>query len=175
MVIDTSGCAILCTRNCAGNFTYIISRHLYQLISDIGHSHVYRWGNWDSERLKKCAYGQTASIEQHLKYYSISWLFFSLNCKDSITTSHRFRCSIPCEFSPCIHKCHCFFACLLAKPFEERNHIFFNFLFFLRFYLFIHERQRKRGRHIGRGRRLHAGSSMWDSILGVQGHALSRR
>ena len=43
---------------------------------------------------------------------------------------------------------------------------------FLRFYLFIHETQRERGRDTGRGRsRLHAGSLMWDSILGLQDHA----
>ena len=44
---------------------------------------------------------------------------------------------------------------------------------FLRFYLFIHERWRKRQRHIGRGRgRLPAGSPMQDSIPGPQGHGL---
>ena len=51
-------------------------------------------------------------------------------------------------------------------------------IFFLRFYLFIHKRQRERerGRDIGRGRsRLHAGSPMWDSILGLQDHTLGRR
>ena len=38
---------------------------------------------------------------------------------------------------------------------------------FLRFYLFIYERHRERGRDIGRGRsRLHAGSPMRDSIPG---------
>ena len=48
--------------------------------------------------------------------------------------------------------------------------------FFLRFYLFIHERHRKRGRDTGRGRsRLHAGSPIWDSILGRQDHALGQR
>ena len=49
------------------------------------------------------------------------------------------------------------------------------FFFFLRFYLFIHERDREkeRGRDTGRGRsRLHAGSPMWDSILGLQDHTL---
>ena len=47
--------------------------------------------------------------------------------------------------------------------------------FFLRFYLLIHERHREteRGRDTGRGRsRLHAGSLTWDSILGLQDHAL---
>ena len=40
-----------------------------------------------------------------------------------------------------------------------------DFIFFLRFHLFIHERQR--GRDTGWGRsRLHAGSPMWDSIPG---------
>ena len=47
----------------------------------------------------------------------------------------------------------------------------FIYLFFKRFYLFIHERHRERGRDIGRGRsRLHAGSPMWDSIPGLQDH-----
>ena len=47
--------------------------------------------------------------------------------------------------------------------------------FFLRFYLFIHEghREKERQRDTGRGRsRLHAGSPMWDSIPGLQDHAL---
>ena len=50
--------------------------------------------------------------------------------------------------------------------------------FFLRFYLFIHEkhRERKRRRDTGRGRsRLHAGSPKWDSILALQGHTLGWR
>ena len=48
--------------------------------------------------------------------------------------------------------------------------------FFLRFYLFIHERHRERGRDTGRGRsRLHAGSLTWDSILGLQDHTLGCR
>ena len=49
---------------------------------------------------------------------------------------------------------------------------------FKRFYLFIHERHRKkeRGKDTGRGRsRLHAGRLTWDSILGLQDHALGRR
>ena len=48
-------------------------------------------------------------------------------------------------------------------------------LFFLRFYLFIHERHRdrKRGRDTGRGSsRLHAGSPTWDLIPGLQDHTL---
>ena len=50
------------------------------------------------------------------------------------------------------------------------------FIFFLRFYLFIHNRQRERGRDTGRGRsRLHAGSPMWDSIPGLQDHTLGCR
>ena len=46
------------------------------------------------------------------------------------------------------------------------------------FHLFIHERhtERERGRDIGRERsRLHAGSLMWDSILGLQDYALGQR
>ena len=36
--------------------------------------------------------------------------------------------------------------------------------------------ERERGRDTGRGRsRLHAGSPMWDSILGLQDHNLSQR
>ena len=51
--------------------------------------------------------------------------------------------------------------------------------FFLSFYLFTHERhterererEREKGRDTGRGtNRLHAGSPMWDSILGLQDH-----
>ena len=50
----------------------------------------------------------------------------------------------------------------------------FKGFFFLRFYLFIHERHRERGRDTGRGRsRLHAGSLTWDSIPGRQDHDLS--
>ena len=45
--------------------------------------------------------------------------------------------------------------------------IFFYFLFSRFIYLFI-QRERERGRDTGRGRsRLHAGSPMWDSILGL--------
>ena len=37
-------------------------------------------------------------------------------------------------------------------------------------------RERERGRDTGRGRsRLHAGGPTWDSILGLQDHALGRR
>ena len=52
--------------------------------------------------------------------------------------------------------------------------------FFRRLYLFIHEkhthreREREAQRHRGRSR-LHAGSPMWDSIPGLQDHALGRR
>ena len=35
------------------------------------------------------------------------------------------------------------------------------------------ERERERGRDTGRGRsRLHAGSPMWDSVLGLHDHTL---
>ena len=52
----------------------------------------------------------------------------------------------------------------------------FIYSFFLRFYLFTHERHRERGRDTGRGRsRLPAGSPMWDSIPGPWGHALGQR
>ena len=44
---------------------------------------------------------------------------------------------------------------------------------FLRCYLFIHERQRERGRDTSRGRsRLLAGSLMWNLIPGFQDHTL---
>ena len=46
-------------------------------------------------------------------------------------------------------------------------------LFLKRFYLFIHQRQRERGRDTGRGRsRLYSGSPMWDSIPGLQDQIL---
>ena len=49
-------------------------------------------------------------------------------------------------------------------------------VFFLIFYLFIHERHRERGRDIGRGRsRLPKGSLVQDSIPGSQDHHLSQR
>ena len=45
--------------------------------------------------------------------------------------------------------------------------------FFLRFYLFIHERHKEGVRDPGRGRsRLHAESLTWVSILGLQDHTL---
>ena len=45
--------------------------------------------------------------------------------------------------------------------------------FFFKIYLFIYDRHRERGRDTGGGRsRFHAGSPMWDSILGLQDHAL---
>ena len=48
--------------------------------------------------------------------------------------------------------------------------------FFLRFYLFIHERHTERSRDIGRGRsRLPTGSLMQDSIPGAWDHTLSQR
>ena len=50
-------------------------------------------------------------------------------------------------------------------------HGFFSLIFI---YLFMIERQR--GRDTGRGRsRLHSGSPMWDSILGLQDHTLGQR
>ena len=49
-------------------------------------------------------------------------------------------------------------------------------LFFLRLYLFIHERHREGDRDTGRGRsRLPTGSPMWDLIPGPQDPDLSRR
>ena len=48
--------------------------------------------------------------------------------------------------------------------------------FFLRFYIFIHERHRERSRYIGRGRnRLRIGSPMQNSIPGPRDHNLSQR
>ena len=52
----------------------------------------------------------------------------------------------------------------------------FSFLFFWRFYSFIHDTQRERGRDIDRGRSSPpVGSLMQDSIPGRQDHALSGR
>ena len=43
-------------------------------------------------------------------------------------------------------------------------------------YLFMKDTGTEKGRDVGRERsRLHAGSSMWDSILGPGDHALSQR
>ena len=53
---------------------------------------------------------------------------------------------------------------------------FCKFIYFLRFYLFIHERHRGRGRDTGRGRsRFQAGSPTWDPIPTLQDHALGQR
>ena len=56
------------------------------------------------------------------------------------------------------------------------------FSFLKRFYLYILERQRERGRERERGRdtgrgrrRLHVGNPTWDSIPGLQDHALGQR
>ena len=47
------------------------------------------------------------------------------------------------------------------------------FFFFLNFILFMIVTERERGRDTGRGRnRLPAGSLTWDSIPGLQDHAL---
>ena len=44
-------------------------------------------------------------------------------------------------------------------------------IFLKKFYVFIHDRHRERGRDTGRRRsRLHEGSLTWDSILGLQDH-----
>ena len=68
-----------------------------------------------------------------------------------------------------------FAACLLHFHALISSHVFGCF-FFLRFCLFIHERHRKRGRDIGRGRcRLPVGSPTWNSIPGPQDHNLSPR
>ena len=47
-------------------------------------------------------------------------------------------------------------------------------LFFLKIFIYLFMRDTERGsRDTGRGRcRLHAGSPMWDLILGIQDHAL---
>ena len=48
--------------------------------------------------------------------------------------------------------------------------------FFLRFYLFIHDTQRKRGRDTGRERsKLHSKSPLWDFIWGLWDHTLRQR
>ncbi|CAD7667071.1 unnamed protein product [Nyctereutes procyonoides] len=52
-------------------------------------------------------------------------------------------------------------------------HVFF-FKYFI--YLFMRDTESERGRDTGRGRsRLHAGNLRWDSIPGLQDHALGRR
>ena len=55
---------------------------------------------------------------------------------------------------------------------------FYRYAFFKKIHSFIHSfiRDTERGRDTGGGRsRLHAGSPTWDSILGLQDHALSWR
>ena len=50
--------------------------------------------------------------------------------------------------------------------------------FFKRFYLFIHERHKEReaeSQAETQAETLHAGSLMWDLILGLQDHTLGRR
>ena len=83
---------------------------------------------------------------------------------------------------PIIHFCFsfsCLHGCILQEvtvaKFKKGVACVF---FFLRFYLFTHERhrERERDRNTGRGRsRLHAGSPMWDSVLRLCDHALSQR
>ena len=48
--------------------------------------------------------------------------------------------------------------------------------FFFKYFTYLFMRDRERGRDMGRRRsRLHAGSLIWDSIPGLQDHALGRR
>ena len=64
----------------------------------------------------------------------------------------------------------------LNLSFGELMYFLLTRLFFLRFYLFIHERHKERGRNIGRGRsRLPAGSPKCHSIPGLWDHILSWR
>ena len=49
-------------------------------------------------------------------------------------------------------------------------------LFFFKDFIYLFIRDTQRGRDTGRRRsRLHVGSLMWDSISGLQDHALGRR
>ena len=61
------------------------------------------------------------------------------------------------------------------QPYENvHKNVFFFFFDFI--YLFMRDNEREAGRDMGRGRsRLHAGSLMWDLILGPWDHALSQR
>ena len=57
--------------------------------------------------------------------------------------------------------------------FSDKFFFFFNIYTFLKIFFINHERYTERGRGTGRGRsRLHAGSPTWDSIPGLQDHAL---
>ena len=64
-----------------------------------------------------------------------------------------------------------------VKKYLDNNTLtlgYFNLaLFFKRFYLFMIDTERERGRDTGRGSsRLHARSPMWDLIPGLQDHTL---
>ena len=92
------------------------------------------------------------------------------------------------KFSPICYVCLfcCFSVFVLDSAFISRpavlnvcvrpNYCPSFWFFFLRFYLFIHEKHRERGRDIGKGRsRLPAGNLMWDLIPGPWDHDLSQR
>ena len=75
---------------------------------------------------------------------------------------------------PCSVTGICYSLCLADSspdPYVSGSFLSLRLFFFLRFYLFIHERHRERGRDVGRGRsRLPTGTLMQDSIPGPQDH-----
>ena len=79
----------------------------------------------------------------------------------------------PFSFSSLIWKIPKFIVIMSLLPKEvlsifKRQGVFVCCLFILRFYLFIRESHRERGRDTDWGRRLPAGSPMQDSILGLR-------
>ena len=60
---------------------------------------------------------------------------------------------------------------------ESRTLVCWGLCFFLKdfIYLFVRDTNRERQRHRQRRSRLHAGSLMWNSIPGLQDHALGGR
>ena len=115
----------------------------------------------------------------------------SLPFKKNLSFVTKFRACSPILFQlsarniRMVEQCHehlwpMNFGCIIflqkRTTFHELISLLAQKVFFKRFYLFIHKRQKERGRDTERGRsRLYAGSPMWDSIPGPRDHPLSQR